>query len=382
VFNQYGCGSCWAVTIATTMSDCLVVSGVVDWCPMISPTYIMMITPFAQFLQRQCLGGSIANAIKYLSDNQIKLSDSSCVDYSWCDKVWCSNPNFNDNSNTFKVADYYNTMLNKTIPPIHGCYYDTPKWAFKLDKFIKYIPIDFSIEQVRNIVKGHILTYGPVIGSFVILKQFIDDGFTTFNGGVYFDRADYENYYKTGKLAFSPIQKDNITLEENLQGTHSVSIVGWGVAKNIQYDNDKFGDVPYWLVRNSWGDDWGDDGYFKMAMYPFNLMSQFERPTFIKFKNKSSPSGPLGMILLIKATSKPEILTFGPLGSMSNIYRSCPSDYYSANPYQIRNAHRGIAYKNIFNSQKPQFPITSSCKFGPNPHMSDSLFPPFYPNIF
>jgi cathepsin B len=36
---------------------------------------------------------------------------------------------------------------------------------------------------------------------------------------------------------------------------HAVVIVGWGE------DNGK----KYWLVRNTWGTDWGDNGYFKIA---------------------------------------------------------------------------------------------------------------------
>ncbi|KAA6372706.1 MAG: putative Cathepsin B [Streblomastix strix] len=39
-----------------------------------------------------------------------------------------------------------------------------------------------------------------------------------------------------------------------LEGGHAVLLIGWGVEN----------DVPYWLIQNSWGPDWGEEGHFRI----------------------------------------------------------------------------------------------------------------------
>ena len=43
---------------------------------------------------------------------------------------------------------------------------------------------------------------------------------------------------------------------------HEISIMGWGVDAAAG---------PYWIVRNSWGTYWGEDGYFRIVQGKGNL---------------------------------------------------------------------------------------------------------------
>ncbi|KAK4483691.1 hypothetical protein RD792_010892 [Penstemon davidsonii] len=56
--------------------------------------------------------------------------------------------------------------------------------------------------------------------------------------------------YKSG--VFTSTTCGNSPMDVN----HAVLAVGYGVENGI----------PYWLIKNSWGADWGDEGYFKMEM--------------------------------------------------------------------------------------------------------------------
>lgn len=59
---------------------------------------------------------------------------------------------------------------------------------------------------------------------------------------------------------------------------HGVLAVGYGTDQETQ--------EPYWLVKNSWGEKWGDKGFVKMSR---------------KSKNK------FGMCAILKMASFPEV---------------------------------------------------------------------------
>lgn len=106
--------------------------------------------------------------------------------------------------------------------------------------FSKVSPISAKYEIFKNTIKKHVMNYGSMYICIVSPNQ----------TGLY-DKNTYAyhkdiNEPKTGSL-------------------HAVSIVGW----DDNYSKDNFITKPEhdgaWIALNSWGDTWGDSGYFYIS---------------------------------------------------------------------------------------------------------------------
>ena len=190
--KQEHCGSCWAFSASTTLSDRFCISSKGKIKPLLSPQYLLS----CDHSNNACKGGLL-------------------------DKVWEfleSSGTTNDSCNPYVSGD------GKIIPECtNACTNKNGSEKFKLYKAKKNSskPLTCALQIQREIIEN-----GPVQTGFEVYEDFL--------------------HYKSGIYTYT----DGIIL-----GGHAVKIVGWG----------KENEVNYWIVANSWGSEWGEKGYFRIA---------------------------------------------------------------------------------------------------------------------
>jgi hypothetical protein len=264
--NQGMCGSCWAVGAAGLVGDLFVTMGLVDKNPGISTTYSLSCYP-----QLRCGGGNPAELLKQIE--QSGVSTERCLTYEWCS----GDPGCSGKGTQHFNAGNETQRLNKLIPQC-GCPGNQELYYVK-DSAV--VAMENDDHDISGIIKNHIFRVGPVLGGYHVLKNFMSGNYQA-TAGVYMEGYDYENdkWYDRGD-------------EAKWTGSHALVVLGWGLSPliNIPLPDGRANPtrVPYWYCRNSWGADWGlDSGYFRIAMYPYNKRSQFERLVVIKPENALS----------------------------------------------------------------------------------------------
>ena len=281
--NQGKCGSCWAVAVASAVSDNFVTRQLTPKNPQLSPTYLLSCYPDSL----KCGGGNPALCLQWIAKNGIAANADS-FDYSWCSgNAVCSGTG---SANTTPIPVQFDT-LNQLIP---GCPDEAPlKFFVNAITMPRLTPEEakdpVQLATATTSVKSFLFTKGPAVTGFNVLQNFIGGNFTC--GGknpsnVYLEKVDYKTSTYTD-TAFQYL------------GGHAVVVVGWGIAKisesllKPQGNAETMVDVPYWIARNSWGTTWGLKGYFHIAQFPYNQKSQFDATVFVQESVEDPTSGQL-----------------------------------------------------------------------------------------
>nr|CAD2196578.1 unnamed protein product [Meloidogyne enterolobii] len=207
--DQSACGSCWAVSSASVMQDRICISTGGELKVNISSEDILS----CEKTSSGCYGGYPEEAFKFWQEKGV------CTGSGYSDHEGCKPYPFPPNPDEYM----YSTPRCK-----RRCENRKYKTKYNKDKHYGQEPVNLQDSDETDIMKA-IIEGGPVEANFI----------------VYYDFFSYsEGVYEAGD-------------GEEMAGGHAIRILGWGHHNKT--------DTPYWLIANSWGDQWGENGYFKIA---------------------------------------------------------------------------------------------------------------------
>ena len=271
--DQGLCGSCWAFSAVNAAADRL--------CQATGNRYRLSemdllctdYFPWTTADNNICNGGVASDGMNYMSKTGVVRYTQWPYAWGWNGKSgWtgrvgkdtCSKKATNVNNKfSLQEGESETTTEGYKYIPIG----DITHISHNQDYFTK------RLNQRIDAIKGSIYQYGPLPISMNLYKSFSYIGKSGSKSKLYShnefnalnERSScYEILSIQEQSAFCDKFRNYHTRcrDQSYQckrrvGGHAMKLTGWGVEKGVQY----------WVVENSWGKSWGDQGYFKLQMY-------------------------------------------------------------------------------------------------------------------
>lgn len=272
--NQLQCGSCWAWAVSTALSDRVAIK--IGKNPMLGPSYLLACSVTGTCDKDNlagCNGGRIDKALNALA-KPIGGVKSKCWDYSWCDH--CSGDGESDNTLIPSFPDNQNKCVSDS--KMHPA-------LFKVkDGSVQTLPGMIEDRADYTAIKESIFSNGPIPTGYIVFQDFFMGTADKSQGGdnwgptkgVYV-HLDTDSNGVTPEGDTSPYKYGSSSDMNTQAGAHAVVIVGWGeteipnivpkawAKKNPGSPVPAKITIPYWVVRNSWGTNWCEKGFFRIA---------------------------------------------------------------------------------------------------------------------
>ena len=207
------CGSCWAESATSVVSDRIKIQSNATWPEVIiAPQPILSCDSRSNLIDFGCDGGNDFTAYEWMVQNGI--TEESCSNYQavgWDDvnNVYCDS-----------------TWICRNCNP-EGCWTPNSYWSYKVLSYDNISYTDIGGEKA-DLAMMNELQNGPISCAMCTTMHF----FLNYTGGIV-----------------------NNTHPCN-QTDHDISVVGYGTSDN---------GTDYWVVRNSWGSYWGEQGFFRVV---------------------------------------------------------------------------------------------------------------------